>query len=694
MLKDTKNNDCKVLDPACGSGVFLVETLRKLIEQYIINHEEITQDKEKFKEAIKVITRENIFGIDKDESAIQIAIFSIYLTLLDYMNPPEISTFKFPKLLNTNFFCDDFFDENAEFNSKLRKINFSFIVGNPPWMRGKNEKKKTKKEPLYVEYIENRKKRENSEDDIIIDIGNKEIAQAFLLRSSDFSTENTKCALIVTSKVLYNLQSINFRKYFLHHYLIECVFELAPVRKEVFDKSNDQAIAPACVLFFNYANGKETDSNIISHIAIKSSRFFSLFKIFTINRSDIQNVQQNRLKEYDWLWKVLVYGSYLDFNFIKRLKEKYMTIKEVIHKDDNLMIGQGIMIGGGDQNDASDLIGKQYLDTRTDIKQFWINPINIKTWKHNIVHRVRNKELYKAPMLLISGGNNNELKCISALSINHTVFKSSITAIKLSNINILRQIEGLLNSSFFSYFNILTFSSTCVEREESHDEEKENTPFPTENNIHIIVQELESILKTYYSQAIINDDIKKLLKEKLNDLNRCIYDAFEITKEEEFLLDYINNIIIPIQMKHKGFERLFLPCKMKDQILEDYATLVLSKFKNSFDSAEKKFTVEIWHTNQIIGMFFKVVPNSEYKLDIIWIDKNNDETDVLEKIISLEAERITDKLFIQKDIRGFEKDYFYIFKPNEKRLWHKAHGHLDVYEFLDAILKDGGNKHE
>ena len=42
----------------------------------------------------------------------------------------------------------------------------------------------------------------------------KEISQAFMLRSSDFS-KNTKIAFILNSKNFYNLQSIDFRKYFL-----------------------------------------------------------------------------------------------------------------------------------------------------------------------------------------------------------------------------------------------------------------------------------------------------------------------------------------------------------------------------------------------------------------------------------------------------------------------------------------------
>ena len=59
------------------------------------------------------------------------------------------------------------------------------------------------------------------------------------------------------------------------------------------------------------------------------------------------------------------------------------------------------------------------------------------------------------------------------------------------------------------------------------------------------------------------------------------------------------------------------------------------------------------------------------------------------------SEKVTDRLFVQKDIRGFDNngEDFFIIKPNEKRLWHKAIGYLDVNEFADAIIKAGrGNK--
>jgi hypothetical protein len=272
LNKSSTTASCKVLDPACGSGIFLVETLRKIIEKHIGIHL-MPEDSTGFKETIKQLALDNIFGIDKDESAVQVAIFSIYLTLLDYQEPPEIETFQFPMLLGSNFFVSDFFNTNADYNNVLKNKCFDFILGNPPWFRGKGEKET----PLYVNYVKNRNKNEKRNNQPPCKIGGKEIAQAFLIRSSDFSEANTQNALIVTSKTLYNLKSDVFRTYFLHNFNIQRVFELAPVRREVFEKSNKKAIAPACVLFFSFDRNYNTDDNIIEHITLKPSRFFFFF---------------------------------------------------------------------------------------------------------------------------------------------------------------------------------------------------------------------------------------------------------------------------------------------------------------------------------------------------------------------------------------------------------------------------------
>lgn len=683
------NYNCKVLDPACGSGIFLVESLRKIIENYI-KETECDVKAPNFKTAIKKLAKDNIFGIDKDLSAVQVAVFSIYLTLLDYLEPPGIETFKFPILLNLNFFEADFFNLNSQFNTNLKDIEFDFILGNPPWMRGKGEKEK----PAYVAYLEKRRKQENNSDEIKAEIGNKEIAQAFLIRSSDFSKQQTKCALIVTSKTLYNLQSQNFRKYFLKNFFIERVFELAPVRREIFDKSNDKAVAPACVLFYQYANGQNTGNNTIEHITLKPSRFFSLFKIFTINRADYKNVQQNRMNEYDWLWKVLVYGSYLDFNFIRRLFNEEYSIGGTIDKY-QLLFKQGLKRkDGGKKILVKELVGKPFLDTQKgELQPFRIVDSGLK-WESKEVGYIFKKdnkpytELFKPYSLLITGGIFNDFTSNAAINRKERVFTSSIRALKISDygqLDILSSINLILCSSLFSYYMLSTGASAGIEREESEDEEIKRMWYRKIPNSNQIVEKYE----TSHPPSLLSDVTLINAQTSKEFSDKYVIDTFQLNEQEESLLDYATNINIPMVMRHNGYERLFHSLNYEDSILKDYASVFINRFKSKLDSAKKKFVVELWHTNQIVGMFFKMIPVAKYKSDIVWKNKQHNDTEIISLLTKISSEKITDKLFVQKDIRGFEKENFYIFKPNEKRLWHKAIGYLDVNEFADAILRKG-----
>jgi len=686
FTENPKKYNCKVLDPACGSGIFLVEALRRMIERYQeINNVTSTKAKK-----LKEIAEDNIYGIDKDENAINVALFSVYLALLDYQEPKEIENFKFPQLIDKNFFIKDFFDLQADFNNIIKKIDFDFIIGNPPWKRGSD------KNALFMKYIKARKKRESSEANgkPQATISNNEIAQAFLLRTSDFSSVQTKCALIVTSKTLYNLNAVKFRKYFLHNYFIDKVFELAPVRKEVFDKSNDPSIAPAAILFFHYAHSEATDKNVIEHIALKPNRFFSLFKVFMLQRNDYKQVVQGRLITYDWLWKTLVYGSYMDFNFVKRLKVKteYKIIHDII-KENRYLVGQGIQYGQ-DRNNAKELSGLPMIDVDF-VQPYFIEPHTLSVFSEPYVHRIRNKQLFEENKLLIKKGISTDFKLTSAISYTKAVFKDSLTAIKVfqkTNVKDLKIFSGLLHSDLFSYFITQTGTSAGIEREQVFDKEKFDFPYINNLTIANYVEQIEIVSKKLFEEEkkLLNPNIQ-LLKDKkqklINNIDDEILNSFNLNEQERTLVDYAVNITIPLIMRHKDYEEKVLSAlSLSDAALKEYANIFINRFGKIFNEPNRYFQVEVWHSQYIIGMFFNVVKNEPAEL-IKLIDKNNDT--ILRKIVSLGFEKITKNLFIQKDIRGFENNGFYVIKPNERSLWHKAIAYLDSYDFYDAILKSG-----
>ncbi|HNY45035.1 MAG TPA: N-6 DNA methylase [Bacteroidales bacterium] len=693
---------CKVLDPACGSGIFLVETLRKIIEKHISLNNGISKDKQEFKETIKKLTKENIFGIDKDESAVQVAIFSIYLTLLDYQKPPEIETFKFPELLNTNFFVADFFDTDADYNQKLKECDFDFILGNPPWAGGKKGL-----DSVGKNYIDRRLKIEKKLDkDYEVGINNNEIAEGFLLRVSDFSFHNTCVAFIIKSSILYNMgyrEQSPFRPYWLQEFYVDQVFELAPVRHEVFDRSSDPAVAPAAIVFYKYAFAENTDKNIIEHITLKPSRFFSMFKIFTINRNDYKRIEQSKLKQYDWLWKTLVYGSYLDFNFLNRIKSGFPTIKETISNEDKFQEGTGIQYSSNPTYNSEHLIGKPFIDVY-GVEQFFINPDRVSDFDMPRVHRIRagKSQIFKAPMILLRKGLDMDTLCVrSAVSKQDLLFKDSLTSISTLNkddIQCLYNIQAVFSTDILSYYAINSFAYIGIEREQTQNYDKYSLPY-LELDVQTEIERIEKIKIELYnnrSKIAIIDNIEterlnKEINKKISSINNKVLEKLDVTESEKTLIDYalqVSKVMIVGEENKKA--HLFNAISKKNSILTDYAQLFLNRFQANLSNDKRKFIVEIWHTEPIIGMFFKIIQIDKYKDDIVWIDnKQNDASGILRFLKKISSSEITDKLFVQKDIRGFEKDCFYIVKPNEKRLWHKAIGYLDVNEFADAILRAG-----
>ena len=82
--------------------------------------------------------------------------------------------------MGTNLICSDAFQvSNTALNKLEKKIQngellFDYIIGNPPWMRGRIVRDENGNiiTPTYIQYL-----KETKQSDII---GNKELAQAFV----------------------------------------------------------------------------------------------------------------------------------------------------------------------------------------------------------------------------------------------------------------------------------------------------------------------------------------------------------------------------------------------------------------------------------------------------------------------------------------------------------------------------------
>ena len=106
-----KKEDFKILDPTCGSGVFLVAAYKRLLQWWAINNQKNgTVVYPKSDVALRILEN-NIYGVDIKETATLVSIFGLTTALLDKLTPQQIwNNLKFSDLSAKNIRTGSFFD--------------------------------------------------------------------------------------------------------------------------------------------------------------------------------------------------------------------------------------------------------------------------------------------------------------------------------------------------------------------------------------------------------------------------------------------------------------------------------------------------------------------------------------------------------------------------------------------------------
>lgn len=129
-----------ILDPSCGSGAFLNETLNYLITEHnrIDDLEnQIFKSPIQFSSIETTILEKNIFGVDINEESVEIAKLSLWLrTAKPNRKLNDLSkNLKCGNSLLNNNDVENSFDWKSEFPSVFEKGGFDVIIGNPPYIK-------------------------------------------------------------------------------------------------------------------------------------------------------------------------------------------------------------------------------------------------------------------------------------------------------------------------------------------------------------------------------------------------------------------------------------------------------------------------------------------------------------------------------------------------------------------------------
>ncbi len=671
-----KTSECRIFDPACGSGIFLVQSLRRMIDKEI----EITGNslsKREFIERIREIAKNNLFGIDINEQALKVACFSIYVALLDYQIPKDIDRYEFPSLIGENLFEANFFKDTDNNGVNYKKIidskNIDYILGNPPW--------KSTKEKNHVEYIKSRN----------LPVARYEIAQTFMFRANDFQSK--KKALVVTSKAFYNIWSKGFKGKFLNENILEQFFDLSAVRRQVFEK----AISPACIVIYRTkGKGELPQNNIVKHISIKSNIFLKYFKSIVIEKYDYKSILQKYFIDYQWMFKVALYGNTLDFQCL--LKIAGSPLKNKFESDNQLFKGDGILKGTPKPKPFEFLVGKKVIEEK-QVKQYFTpipKELHSLLLEESYLESGRRPELFNGKHILLKAQTESESNIIVSYVDDSIVFRHDTYGITSKNENTLKELYSYLISKLYLYYQYLTSSSWGIAtRPAIRLEEYLSFPYrelsitERDNLVDLTNSFLQPFFEYYnkdfsMGEPLVDCNILNIINDKINAL-------YEISEVDEDLLDYVFEVS-RFQFQESKQHKV-LNFRNKEDDLKRYSEVFLKEFSNIYNNESLK--IEVYPLNHFIAINFRFIKDKPIKGDqitIVYEDINAKE--VLSFISnSLSIWNITDcknpknNIYIQKDIKGFEHDSFYIIKPNEYKCWHRAMAWYDVAEIKDAIEK-------
>ncbi len=632
-----KEDACKVLDPSCGSGIFLVKSLQKILERNAETNG-FLQDKDK----INALVKENIYGVDYNEEAVDVTIFSLYVTLFDYQDSKSLEKFKLPLLKNENIFFGDFFDE--EKMKLIENINYKFILGNPPWGSVKQQN--------YRKYCADRK----------VVAQNGEICVAFLVKVQEMGNEDTECSLVIPSKILYKGKSpsVALRKRLLINTQLEQVLEISAVRKQIFKG----ATAPATVLSFVCKEG--ASNHKVEYISLKPNKYLKLFGIIMIEPDDIKYVKQTLFLDNDDLWKILVYGGYWDYELLSSMRENFKTIKRVASKH-NLIMKKGLQDNDGDKNDSQHLVGKKILDSEKSVDHFYLNENAYSIFNKRKIHRPRDPEIYKAPYVLLKKGLDCTNYSIRAVYTEKDfLYRETINCIKGSENEkkVLLNICGLLNSSLFSYFNLMLGSSAGIEREQIFLEELADYPYVYSDELVELVEAMQN--------AKCNGTVGGLQ----DALNQCVLRMYGL--QNNYFVHYVLSIQIPILCGTYQEKE----CDVK--MMEEYASVLSEIWDEHFGQSEVYYTITIYPNIKKKFAALQVKLSFEKKAEKICVVNNVDEDiDLLTKFMIYQ---LNDCFFQTKDVVEFSEDAFVIVKPIESKNWHPAMAVKDSHKILNTVL--------
>lgn len=576
--------DKRCLDPACGSGVFLVILFQRMAAEWCHRHPQA--DNVTRAAALRAILTTKLQGVDSDPTACMVACFSLYLAFLDQLKPKDIwklqaalkkagnekvlpplqenpaeQTTGCPVMLARNFF-------SAEVDAAGK---FHLVIGNPPWV-GRNQSSsedgaKTPPDTAMRDWLFDEKRnpflkdapKQKSEREARF-FPEQRSAIAFMWKAPLHLTADGHVCLLLPTNVILSNSTDKFQAAWFSTFSVDAVWQFADYRHLLFTGAKCPAIVVKCraarpapkTAEIPYFTPKVEHLDPRRAAVVVSADERKLLPVSDL----LAAAAEDRAYMF---WKMPFWGTDRDRRLLDRLR-RMPTLGDIAGEpgDGKRWIkGQGFQAGVKSTAKPKPVFWKKedkFVDAenpRLGLMLVEDDMDEIGT-RFSTLHRPRDPAIYKAPMVLVSQGFTAKL-----FSDRDVLFRAALQSIAgpKKDEDLLLFLTALLNTPLATYYTFHTAANLGVERDKVHFEELLQLPFPLPEQTkqpaesRAIVREVAGRLRRARAKmaaAGINDERRFAARdEAIRDVTELVYRYYDLTGWERALVEDTSEIFEP-----------------------------------------------------------------------------------------------------------------------------------------------------
>ncbi|CCE98542.1 hypothetical protein SFHH103_04051 (plasmid) [Sinorhizobium fredii HH103] len=660
----------RIVDPACGSGAFLVEAFRRLVWR-------ATGGKPASRQLVREILYGQLFGIDINKSALGIAAFSLYLAALELDQEPveNLRDLKFDHLIGQTLFEADSLAEPLP--APIASNEFDAVVGNPPWTfvgQSGASPKRTRDEATA--------RPRRSPD------------QAFLALAARLAGDSGRIGMIMKATPFFSkdVHAVDARRALLKKLAPAALINLSYLRRE---ELFPDAKGPALLFLARCALSTASERLLVGSIPWTPD--FRRTGIFHVGPGEIRSIPLDRVLAVPPFLKAATFGTVRDGWLISRLEQEFPTLDTCLTAVGILPRhhrGQGFKVNGAAQFATPEDYFELPVATPENFRPMRLPTEGLDKLTRATLHRPRTRSIFKGPILLcskVASDASLERGRFSATVIEtDALFTESFTGISFaeSDSELAYVLNAILNSSLTAFQLALGGPTWGLERPTvlPHDLLSIRVPFFGDMDRKRMAAVIEA------ERAVAADPTDHDL---LAVLDQAVFDLYDLEPDEAVLAadatDRARYLIYENRKERCGF---VMPPRSPD--LRAYASQLVSVV-NAYLRArgERHLQAHIYDraldktdwTRGIPGVTavrFSMAPGRPDGINDP-LDGDPEDLAALGNLLRGGFETVVPPyLNERRQLRIYGDDCLFILKPSEVRYWTRTAGLNDA----DIILAD------